>query len=86
MPLGTWIAAISLLIVFTNLIGLSLYKIGHLSARVEELERWRLRMLEDLHEISDRMEQMSLEIRGIRTLIEERTSRRIFNREKNNET
>lgn len=78
---GIWIAGLALLITFTQLVGLSLYKIGHLSARIEELEKWRVNIRNDLHEISDRMEHMALAIEGLKTIIEERTDRRKVMRE-----
>lgn len=79
--IAIWFAGISLLLTFTVLLGQALYRTGHLSARVEELERWRIGIRTDLHEISDRMELMALEVRGVRTLIEERTERRRFDRD-----
>jgi uncharacterized protein (UPF0335 family) len=47
-----------------------------LAARVEELERWRNNMRQDMHEISDKLEGMGEELKHLVTLIEERTDRR----------
>jgi hypothetical protein len=58
-----------------------LFRVGHLSARVEALEAWRINMRQDLHEISDKLEFMSNQMLGLQTLIEERTEKRRFARE-----
>lgn len=49
---------------------------GHLSARVQELERWRENMRHDMHEISDKLEGIGTQLQHIVTLVEERTERR----------
>jgi uncharacterized protein (UPF0335 family) len=78
----TWIAlgAITVTVLvasITALINLS-YRLGHMGARVEELEKYRVNLRSDLHEISDKLEYFGNEIRAMRTLIEERTERRII--------
>lgn len=34
------------------------YRMGHISARVEELERWRANMRQDMHEVSEKIEEI----------------------------
>ncbi len=53
-----------------------IYKAGHLGARVEELERYRMSLRTDMHEISDKIGSLSNEVSNLTTLIEERTDRR----------
>lgn len=54
------------------------FRFGHLSARVEELERWRTDMRKDMHEISDILESIRLQLKNLETLMLERTDRRPF--------
>lgn len=53
-----------------------IYQTGRLSARVEEIERWRLTIRQDMHEISDILVSVGNELKRLSTLIEERTDRR----------
>lgn len=53
-----------------------IFKSGHLAARVEELERWRLDVRKDMHEVSDALEKLNVSVKHLATLIEERTERR----------
>jgi hypothetical protein len=52
------------------------FRAGHLAARVEELERWRVNIRGDMHEISDVLEQLGRKVENLATLIRERTFRR----------
>lgn len=52
-----------------------IYRTGHLSARVEELEKWRSHMRQDMHEISDKLEEMGNAISELTIVIKERTDR-----------
>lgn len=79
--ISVWLAGLSLLITFSVLLGQTLYRMGHISARVEELESWKTRVRDDMHEISERLENIQLEIKTLLTLIQERTERRHFSRE-----
>lgn len=72
----TW-TAVGVLLTFSIFLANVIYKTGHLSARVEELERWRTDVRKDMHEISDRLEEVGTELRRLTTLIEERTERRL---------
>lgn len=78
---SVWFAAIGLLITFSTLLANALYKSGHLSARVEELEHWRSNMRADMHEISDKLEAMTNTLHALHTIIEERTEKRSHPRE-----
>jgi hypothetical protein len=55
-----------------------IFRTGHLSARVEELEKWRINMRQDMHEISDNLIEVKSSLKELKTLIEERTERRNF--------
>ncbi len=52
------------------------YRLGHQSARVEALERWRVDIRNDMHEISDKLTEMTEAMQRLSTLISERTERR----------
>jgi len=83
MTTVAWIAIVSititiLIVSITALINLA-YKQGHMGARVEELERWRVTLRRDMHEISDKLEYLGIELKAIHTLIDERTERRVIN-------
>jgi hypothetical protein len=56
--------------------GTIIFRMGHQAARIEELERWRLSIRQDMHEISDALESVRIELRRLGTVIEERTERR----------
>jgi uncharacterized protein (UPF0335 family) len=80
MTAVAWIALVSitvtiLIVLITALINLA-YRLGRMGARVEELEEWKLRMREDMHEISDKLERVAIELKAIHTLINERTEKR----------
>ncbi len=72
---------IGVLLTFSIFLANVIYRTGHLSARVEELERWRLTMRADMHEISDYISEMTTELKRLSTLIEERTNRRAHERD-----
>lgn len=75
-------AAIGVILTFAIFLANVIYKTGHLSARVEELERWRTDVRKDLHEVSDKLEELSVLVKHSITIIEERTERRLPLREK----
>ena len=75
---------IGTLLTFAIFMANVIYRTGHLSARVEELERWRIDIRKDMHEISDKLEDVTTALRHLTTLIEERTDRRLVAREKDN--
>jgi hypothetical protein len=56
------------------------YRLGHGSARVEELEKWRGNMRVDMHEISDKLGGMTILVKELVTLVDERTERRQLTR------
>ena len=57
--MSVWIGlaglALSMLIAYGSLA----YRLGHQSARVEALERWRVDIRNDMHEISDKLSEMT---------------------------
>ena len=74
-------AVVGILLTFALFLAGVIYKLGHMAARVEELERWRGRMLATMHEVSESINSMTLELKKLSTLIEERTDRRLEQRE-----
>lgn len=76
MPVATWISGIGLLVVFSTFLAAIIYRSGHLSARVEELEKWRSGMRADMHEISEKITNIATAVHGLHTLIAERTDPR----------
>lgn len=73
-------AGIGVLLTFAIFLANVIYRTGHLSARVEELERWRETTRQDMHDISDKLELVSNNLKHLATLIEERTDRRLVPR------
>lgn len=73
--------AVGVLLTFSIFLANVIYKTGHLSARVEELERWRMDVRKDLHEVSDNINEMKNAVERLTTVIEERTERRLTFRE-----
>lgn len=53
----------------------AIFRMGHHSARIEELEKWRATIRIDMHEISASLEAVAVEMKRLATLIEERTQR-----------
>lgn len=58
----------------------AIFHMGRLSQRVHELEEWRKRQHQDMHEISDLLTEIGAELKRLATVIEERTERRIETR------
>ena len=82
MPAVAWVGIVSitvtiLIILITALINLA-YRMGHMGARVETLEEWKLRVRDDMHEISNKLESLAIELKAIHTLINERTEKRFI--------
>lgn len=81
MNVQLWIAGIAVLITFSTFLATVLYKTGNLSGRlehrVEALEEWRGTMRSDMHEISEQMRDLVVEVKALHTLIQERTERRV---------
>lgn len=69
-------AIIGILLTFSIFLANVIYRMGHISARVEEIERWRLTIRADMHEISDVLEKVRVELKHLSTVIEERTEKR----------
>jgi len=80
MGSGTY-AVVGILLTFSIFLANVIYKAGNLSARVDELERWRVDIRKDMHEISEQLEKAGNTLKYLTTLIEERTDRRTFTRE-----
>ena len=57
-----------------------IYHAGKLAARVTSLEEWRKGIRQDMHEISDKLELISTELKQLMTLVDERTERRVVKR------
>ena len=55
---------------------------GRLESRMDELERWRGTIRQDMQEISHILTSMKAEFERLSTLIEERTDRRDWNTRK----
>ena len=72
---------IGILLTFSIFLSNVIFKTGHISARVEALEKWRIDIRNDMHEISDELKNMSTALKELSTLIEERTDRRIIQRD-----
>jgi len=49
------------------------FRAGHIAARVEALEAWRVTIRADMHEISEMLEAMGRQFTTLDTLIRERT-------------
>jgi hypothetical protein len=73
-------ATLGLILSFSVFVATVIFKLGHHSARLEELEKWRGSIRDDMHEISDRLERVCQNMEKLTTLIEERTERRILPR------
>ena len=69
------IAVAGILLTFAIFIANVIYRTGHLAARVEELERWRGSMRIDMHEVSEKLEELTANVKHLSTLIEERTEK-----------
>lgn len=67
---------IGILLTFSIFLANVIFRMGHLSARVEELERWRERIHTDISCISEILEKVRVELKHLATVIEERTERR----------
>jgi hypothetical protein len=52
-----------------------IFRMGHQTARIEQLEKWRDSIRLDMHEISDKLSIVGEELKRLGTLIEERTHR-----------
>jgi uncharacterized coiled-coil protein SlyX len=76
-----WWTGIGILLTFSIFLSTVIFRSGQLSARVDELEKWRDRQHKDMHEISDILGEINTELSKLRTLIEERTDRRLIPRE-----
>jgi hypothetical protein len=72
---------IGILLTIATLVGNVVYRSGHLSARVESLEEWRVNIRQDMHEISEKIEENNKLIHQVIVLVEERTERRLTVRE-----
>ena len=81
MDLVIVIPALGLILTFSTSIVIIAFRIGHISARIEELEKWRISIRVDMHEISDQIQKVNNTLSELSTLIKERTERRNFRRE-----
>lgn len=61
-------------------LGKIIFDAGKSSARLTSLEQWRMNMRTDMHEISDKLTDVSEKITGLHTIIDERTERRTIQR------
>lgn len=74
------IGVIGVLLTFIIFMAGVIYKTGHLAARVEELERWRINIRQDFHEVSEELQEVNKNLMHLATVIEERTERRVMPR------
>lgn len=54
-----------------------IYGMGKHSSRLESLELWRTNIWLDMHEISDKLEELLTKVDRVTVLVEERTERRM---------
>lgn len=54
-----------------------IFKMGHHSARLEQLEIWRANMRLDMHEISDKLEHIAEQVAVIAAMLERRQHERV---------
>lgn len=80
MNAGT-LPIVGILLTFSIFLAGVIFKMGHLAARVEEIEKWRVNMRVDMHEISDKLEEMNTYLKYLATLMAERTERRGVSKE-----
>lgn len=71
---GALIGAMTTLAIFMAGV---VFRMGHQSARIEELEKWRASIRADMHEISDKLGVVGQELKRLGVIIEERTSKRL---------
>ncbi len=57
-----------------------IFRAGAQHARLEALEKWRDSIRIDMHEISDKLGALQVQLANLTALIEERTERRNFER------
>lgn len=76
MSTSAIVGILGLVISLSVFVSQVIFKLGHHSARLEELEKWRGTIRDDMHEISDKLEVMNNTMKTLATLIEERTDRR----------
>lgn len=74
---------IGLLLACTTFLSNVIFRAGQHSQRITELENWRSRVHNDLHEFSQILTKMTAEMGRLATLIEERTDRRYSVRNRN---
>lgn len=75
VSLATVIALVGVMITFAIALAQVVFRTGRLDARVEQLEEWRKNVRGDLGEVSTELRGLQVEVRGLRTIIEERTSK-----------
>lgn len=69
-------SAIAVILSFGSSLAFLIFKTGQLTARIEALETWRGTLRNDMHEVSESIQGLAIEVKQLRTLIEERTERR----------
>jgi uncharacterized protein (UPF0335 family) len=72
---GLVAALVGSMVTLTLSLGAAIFRMGHHSARIEELEKWRATIRLDMHEISTQLGLVGQELKRLATLIEERTHR-----------
>lgn len=68
-------ALIGAMVTLALFLGGVIFRMGHQSARIEALESWRGSIRQDMHEISEKLEAVGVDLRHLTTLIQERTTR-----------
>jgi uncharacterized protein (DUF3084 family) len=64
------------ILAFSNSLRNLSFRAGRLDARVEQLETWRNSVRGDMHEVSEDLQKLTIEVQRLATVIEERTHRR----------
>lgn len=80
MPTSAITAIIGLVLSLSIFVSQVIFKLGHHSARLEKLEEWKGSIRQDMHEISDKLEEVNRTLEKVVTLVEERTERRVVTR------
>lgn len=77
---GAIVAVLTLVITVGVMVSNVNYRSGQNDARLVALELWRTDMRKDMHEISDKLQTISVQLSGLATLLQERTERRAMPR------
>lgn len=77
---STLVALVGILVTLAVILARIVFLVGRHDARIEQLEEWRKLVRGDMHEVSESLQMLTGEVKQLRTLIEERTDRRMAER------